>query len=224
MDCEALREVLIEHVDGLLDAEGADAAREHLAVCEPCRDLREEVRRGFDALDHWTEEDLPAGAWQRLVDRLPGVRPPVGVAPVVASSSSAPRWKRLAGGAALPYLAGIATAAALVLVLYPTLTGTVPSGSDVSPAGRGRSDAVADTETRPNPFHTRMVVPGTAESGTSSPGVEGVSLREGERRLEFRDVRRGVGVQRRIQLPPEIDPTRVVPVVDERVEAVSGVR
>ena len=51
MDCDRLREVLFDHVDGLLGRDDAEAARLHLAACEPCRSLQEEVRRNFSAMD-----------------------------------------------------------------------------------------------------------------------------------------------------------------------------
>ncbi|HEU4395771.1 MAG TPA: zf-HC2 domain-containing protein, partial [Planctomycetota bacterium] len=108
MDCEKLREVLIEHVDGLLGREEAEFARAHLAECSPCRALQEEVRRNFAALDAWEDEDLPSGAFERLRARIPSGPSAVGTA---AAPAPARRWLRLLR----PYAAGLATAAAGML-------------------------------------------------------------------------------------------------------------
>src|SRR5690349_17407369 len=121
MECDRLREVLIDHVDGLLGREEADAARAHLAACDPCRALQEEVRRNFAAMDGWEDEDLPAGAFARLEARLAaGPRAVVADAPGAgasgrgASRPGAPSARRPWVRLGVPYAAGLATAAALV--------------------------------------------------------------------------------------------------------------
>lgn len=110
MDCDRLREVLIDHVDGLLGRDEAEAARSHLAACADCRLLQEEVRRNFAALDAWEDEDLPAGAYDRLVQRLPAGPAPRLPVPANEAAPRARRWVRLA----VPYAAGLATAAVAV--------------------------------------------------------------------------------------------------------------
>ena len=70
MDCDRLREVLIDHVDGLLGRDEAEAARLHLAACGECRRLQEEVRRNFAALDAWEDEELPAGRLDPAIHQL----------------------------------------------------------------------------------------------------------------------------------------------------------
>lgn len=207
MDCERMREVLVEHVDGLLDAEGAEGARHHLASCDACCDLREEVRRNFAAMDAWGDEDLPEGAWDRLVDRLPGVRPPVGVA--AGAAGGRPSWGRRFGAAAFPYVAGLATAAALLMAFYPDRADPTGDPGQRPPAVRPpagiRTVPVADTDPTPRPFNR---------------GSGAANLREGERALEFGDV--GLGVHRRIILPRDIDPARVMPLRDLDVQPASG--
>ena len=117
MECDRLREVLFDHVDGLLGREEAEAARDHLAACALCRALQEEVRRNFSALDAWEEEELPAGALARLEARIAGA--PAGAPVSVPAPAPRRSWVRLA----VPYAAGLASAAAVVWVFV------VPHGS-----------------------------------------------------------------------------------------------
>ncbi len=192
MECDRLREVLFDHVDGLLGRDEAEAARDHLAACAPCRALQEEVRRNFSALDAWEEEDLPEGAFARLEGRVAAARD---------DGSPAPRrsWVRLA----VPYAAGIATAAAHAWVFVLPHGGPLPSpapgpapGASPDPVARGAGDL--DTPASASRF-----------SGTpGSPVAGGPSLRPGERPLEFRDADQGVW--RRLRLPPGVDPGKVL--------------
>ncbi len=208
MDCERLGELLLDHVDGLLGPEDADGARAHLAGCPACAALQEEVRRGFAALDSWQEEDLPAGAYERLVARLPGVRPPVLVAPAATASPAmrpALRWATL-----LPYGAGLATAAVVMVLALPvggSPAGPVPAG-DPSPA--------------PPPVSVRTASP-PAGVALSAEGGPGPRLLRGERALRFD----ADGVRRTYALPPGIDPDKVIIAVDysrPAPEPVGGVR
>jgi anti-sigma factor RsiW len=121
MDCARLRELLVDHVDGLLGREDAEAARDHLAACGDCRALQEEVRRNFAALDAWEDEELPGGAFGRLAARLPR---PAGAAPARRG------WVRLG----VPYAAGLATAAAAAwFLVLPRGGGPVPRDRDPAP-------------------------------------------------------------------------------------------
>src|SRR5258706_5916 len=120
MDCDGLRKVLFDHVDGLLGGGEADAAREHLAACGPCRALQEEVRRNFSALDAWEEEELPAGAFARLQARIPAGPTPVHEIGTAPAGTRRRGWLR----GAVPHGAGIAPAAAATwLLVLPPVAG-----------------------------------------------------------------------------------------------------
>lgn len=195
MECDRLREVLFDHVDGLLGRDEAEAARNHLAACGPCRALQEEVRRNFSALDSWEEEDLPAGAIGRLEARIAG-------SPRSAAPAPAPRrsWIRLA----VPYAAGLATASAFlwVFVLPHGFPVPVPLVGSPSPAPASPSVVREGSD---------LVTPAPASlfSGAAGSTVAGgPSLRPGERPLEFRDADRGV--LRTFLLPPGVDPGKVL--------------
>ncbi len=206
MDCDGLRKVLFDHVDGLLGREEADAARGHLADCGPCRALQEEVRRNFSALDAWEEEDLPTGAFDRLRARLPAPGVPGGPRPFVeigadASAGTAAavrphrRWRRLA----LPYAAGLVTAAAAAGVLVLSLPGVGGPGA-VGPGGNAPAPSVGVPAPVPGVRPTAAV--------ETRPG----GLRPGERKLEFRDLMiRDVerGVLRSVRLPTDVDPAKL---------------
>lgn len=195
MECDRLREVLFDHVDGLLGRDEAEAARAHLAACGGCRALQEEVRRNFSALDAWEEEALPEGAFERLEARMAAGAPAAAPAPARRRS-----WIRLA----VPYAAGLATAAALVLAfLVPAGPGPVVPGPGTGPATDGAladiaADRAADT---PAP---RAAFAGGGGSRASAADA----LRAGERPLEFRDPDRGV--LRKFLLPPGVDPGKVM--------------
>jgi anti-sigma factor RsiW len=168
MDCDRLREVLIDHVDGLLGRDEAEAARLHLAACGECRRLQEEVRRNFAALDAWEDEELPAGAYERLVKRLPAGPVPRVVSAPASAPAGTRRWMRLA----VPYAAGLATAAAAVGIFV------VPRGAP-APAAPSASPVPAPT-----------AVPDPVAVNSSTPSTP--ALRPGERALVFRDVDNGV--------------------------------
>lgn len=220
MDCGRLREVLVEHVDGLLGAAEAEGARAHLAACAPCRNLQEEVRRNFAAMDAWEEEELPAGAFARLEARI--ARAPAPAASAAASAAAVPArrsWIRLA----VPYAAGLATAAAAAFVLLMA-DGTAPP---LPPEGGGGPAAPLAS---PGVRTVRPVVHGgmaEASTGSAAPAVPGApaaeaadaaadaaaggaaaDLRPGERKLRFEDSEGGV--VRTILLPPDVDPREVM--------------
>jgi anti-sigma-K factor RskA len=143
MDCDRLRGLLIEHVDGLLGREDAEAARAHLAACADCRRLQEEVRRNFASLDAWDEEDLPAGAFERVLGRLPAgqVRGGNGPAP------SRPLWRVLA----FPVAAGIAAAAAALWLTASPRTGAAarPKSGPAATTPAPDAQPVASNDLRP---------------------------------------------------------------------------
>jgi hypothetical protein len=247
MDCDGLRKVLFDHVDGLLGREEADAARDHLAACGPCRALQEEVRRNFTALDAWEDEDLPSGAFDRLRSRLTVTGPlgtgplgtgplgtgplgtgplgtgplgtgPLGTGPLGTGplggprpvpeigtgseigadspSAGAPagvprrRWLRLA----VPYAAGLATAAAAAWVLFLP-HGALPASSAPGPR------LPLPSESAPAPVPSPGGAAGTGAAARAS-------LRAGERKLEFSDVDHFV--MRRVWLPGNMDPEKVI--------------
>jgi len=214
MDCDRLREHLVDHVDGLLGAEEAAGARAHLEVCEPCRLLREEVRRGFGAMDAWEDEVLPAGAYGRLLARLPvGPSLPVG-GDAVAATPARP-WLRRVVGSVIPYAAGIATAAAVLSFVFPG-----PPAGDPDPAigPVAPPAAVAD----PGGAAPRTAAGTLLASDGVSEADGRPALRPGERRLQFRDFDNGV--LRTLHLPSGLDPSKVVLVDHLEVVPEEGVR
>ena len=203
MDCEKLREVLIEHVDGLLGREEAEFARAHLAACAPCRALQEEVRRNFAALDAWEDEELPSGAFNRLRARLPSGPSAVGAAPAPAR-----RWMRLL----LPYAAGLATAAAGMLAavrLGADASADAPLPESPGPALSGFSAGTAAPTEPPAALASYAERPAATRDADPQP-----STRPGEQALIFRDADRGV--LRKFYLPAGVEPDRVVLVDAER--------
>jgi len=172
MECDRLREVLIDHVDGLLGRDEAEAARAHLAACGPCRALQEEVRRNFSAMDAWEEEELPGGAFERLQARM-------------SAGPAAPRrtWVRLG----IPYGAGLATAAALVWafvvphgvpvppVRSPVRPSAAPVALDLPAPVPSFSDAVArqpSASRRARPLEFRDADQGVLRQFHLPPGVD----------------------------------------------------
>ena len=245
MTCDRLRELLVEHVDGLLGAAEAAGARAHLAGCPSCRLLQEEVRRNFAAMDAWEDVDLPGGAWERLEARLPAgpVARLSAAAPVPAAAAPAPPPPRgprapppaagRAGGGgprarrprapgprpggaraprpaaaprrswvrlAVPYVAGLATAAAAALVfLFPI--------GEAPPLERGPEPAAVPAPAPP-------AAPLVAERG--SPASPSPALRPGENRLRFDDYDNGV--IRTVAFPGGLDPSKVMLVDTPAVE------
>ena len=198
MDCERLRGVLMDHVDGLLGREDAYAARAHLAACAECRRLQEEVRRNFSALDAWEDEDLPAGAFDRLLARVPaGPRALGGIgAPLTQPRGSRQR--------VLLYAAGLAAAAAV-------------AGFLVLPRGSAPSLTAPGLPGRPSN--------GVATAAPAAPTVaKKRALRPGERALSFPDYDHNV--LREVRLPEGVDPASVELIKDERPVVVppGGVR
>ncbi len=196
MDCDGLRKVLFDHVDGLLGGGEADAAREHLAACGPCRALQEEVRRNFSALDAWEEEELPAGAFARLQARIPAGPTPVHEIGTAPAGTRRRGWLRVA----VPYGAGIATAAAATwLLVLPLVAG---NGAGAPPTLR--IPAVSPSAVSPARGPVAASVAGGADAGPDSRP----DPRKGERKLEFRDV--DFGVRRTFQVPSDVDPASLI--------------
>ena len=191
MDCDRLREVLFDHVDGLLGRDEAEAARDHLAACAPCRALQEEVRRNFSALDAWEEEEMPAGAFERLQGRIAAAQAPAVPAPAARRS-----WARLA----VPYAAGLATAAAFLWVFVVPHGGPLPA--PLSPKPADPETPALDTPASASTFH------GSPVSSESPVADAPTASRGGERPLQFRDVDQGVW--RTFRLPPGVDPGKVL--------------
>jgi len=211
MDCERLREVLIEHVDGLLGRDEAEFARAHLANCAPCRALQEEVRRNFSALDAWEDEELPGGAFERLRDRLPAGPTALASAGAVAGAAPRRRWVRLL----VPYAAGLATAAAaMFLFVRAGADGPatpVPVGDGAGPVSR---DGAAPRAALAS-FEDRVPAARDPEPVTA--------LKPGERALLFRDADRGV--LRKFFLPAGVDPDQVLLLEPEHTLVVpAGIR
>ena len=216
MDCERLREVLIEHVDGLLGAGEADRAREHLASCASCRALQEEVRRNFAALDAWEDEELPAGAFERLVARVPA-GPSVAFDPAPAP---APRsWGRLL----VPYAAGLATAAAAMALFLVPNDGAGLSPRPAVPAGvtpTSSGETLGDLSD-PDPSGRVLLVSTDGDAAPDAPATS--TPRRAGRPLTFRVADQGA--LRSFLLPEGVDPKSIDLIDDERpIATPSGVR
>ncbi len=192
MNCDRLRELLFDHLDGLLGADEAEGARAHLVSCADCRRLQEEVRRNFGAMDAWEDEGLPEGSWDRLRARLAaGPRPEASHAPAVPGR----RWARLA----FPFAAGLATAAAALLVF--TLTRDPPASPSPAPPSVAPSGAPASLAAEP-------AAPPPAGAPLLAAEADRPALRAGERPLRFDDYDHNV--VRTFRLPGDVAPEKVM--------------
>ncbi|MCU0724574.1 MAG: zf-HC2 domain-containing protein [Planctomycetes bacterium] len=112
---------MTDFVDGALRPGRDRAVREHLASCEACRGEESAARTVVSALASLSELPLPEDGFSRLEARLAFLPPP---------AEPRPRGGLLAF--ALPYAAGLATAAVLLLVVLPLLSTKTPA--PVAPA------------------------------------------------------------------------------------------
>ena len=127
MRCRAAKRQLYDFVDGVLAMRQAERIRSHLAGCEACREEEEAARMVLTALSAWEDASPPEDGLHRLGTRLAFLPPASEPAP-------AGRLRTLV----LPYAAGFATAAAILLLVVPMFTGpeadtTLPDpGSEVA--------------------------------------------------------------------------------------------
>lgn len=113
MRCKHVRKLMTDYLDGWLRSGKAGRVRRHLALCEDCRRAEEEALMVAAALADWPDATPPEDGLHRIETRLaflPLLAPP------------APRARLLTLG--VPYVAGLATAAVLLLVVLPLLPGS----------------------------------------------------------------------------------------------------
>jgi hypothetical protein len=192
--CERLREILPEHAEGLLGPGDADFARDHLAACADCRAVKDELARGFAAMDLWREEPLPAGAFERLQARLASraVPPQEIFAPSFGAATPTAQAARGWGRVVFAYAAGLATAACALLA-YDFGTGVAPVAPSRGPIGAS-GDAV--------PSRTGDAAPRPAEAA-AAPASTGESL-SGYRAVGFDVDDRGQGLRRKFTVPANV--------------------
>jgi anti-sigma factor RsiW len=110
MRCKTVRRLMTDYVDGLLgDAKGR-AVRGHLADCADCRAAEETARVVPDALAAWKDVPPPEDGLARLEARVALLPPPV--------ASVGPDGRGRIVRFAVPYAAGFATAAAVLLAAW----------------------------------------------------------------------------------------------------------
>ena len=127
MKCDKVRRLMTDHVDGVLRPGRSEAVREHLASCEACRGEEAAARMVVEVLASLPELPLPEDALPRLEARLAFLPPSV-----------APPRRGVLHAFVLPYAAGLATAALLLLVVLPLFSANPPS-----PAAPGELGAEA---------------------------------------------------------------------------------
>jgi predicted anti-sigma-YlaC factor YlaD len=124
MTCDKVRRLMTDYVDGVLRPGRSEAVREHLASCEACRGEEEAARTVVEVLASIPELALPEDALPRLEARLAFLPPMV-----------APPRRGLLHAFVLPYAAGLATAALLLLVILPLFSGNPPSPASAGGVG-----------------------------------------------------------------------------------------
>ena len=129
---------MTDHVDGLLGEAKGRAVREHLARCVGCRAAEESARVVPDALAVWKDVPPPEGGLARLEARI-ALAPPV-------VSPAGPNGRGRVLRFAVPYAAGFATAAVVLLAAWAVWVrpGAVPDSPAVAP---DTSSFVVDAET-----------------------------------------------------------------------------
>jgi anti-sigma factor RsiW len=109
MNCESVRDLLDDYVDGALPEEAAGEVRAHVAVCAECRQELERLESLLTQVRALpTSVDPPADMWDRIEARLaprsaariprPVISPP---ATHAQSARFRPRWLQLAAAAML---------------------------------------------------------------------------------------------------------------------------
>jgi hypothetical protein len=99
-----------DFVAGVLDERRRKNIRSHLERCGSCRSEEQDLRLVTQSLRAWPDEEPPSDGLHRLEGRLAFLPPPPERAP-------AGRLRTLV----LPYVAGMATAAAILLLVGPVM-------------------------------------------------------------------------------------------------------
>lgn len=106
MKCRTVRKMMDEYVYGTLSARGERKIRAHVAKCAACEDSLADTHLVHDAISTWSDLPAPEDGLHRLSSRLDFAPPPA----IVLRPR---RFRHLV----LPYVAGLATAACLMLLV-----------------------------------------------------------------------------------------------------------
>jgi hypothetical protein len=132
MKCRSVRKILDEYVYGTISARKSGRIRAHIDKCSGCEEALAETHLVHEAVGTWPDLPLPEDGFNRLDSRLDFAPPPA----IVLRPR---RFRHLV----LPYAAGLATAASLMLLLgNPFASTPVPSSP---PAIEAASPIVADS-------------------------------------------------------------------------------
>lgn len=129
MRCGKARKLLADLAEGILGARKERKVRSHVATCDDCGEVWERERTVTELLPAWPDVPAPEDALHRIETRIAFAPPPV----VVARPGALRTF-------VLPYAAGLATAAAVLLF-----------ARSPEPAAPAATDAVqaAEAETIP---------------------------------------------------------------------------
>jgi anti-sigma factor RsiW len=111
MRCSTVQTLIDDHADGVLPAREAEAVRDHLEACAPCRDLAFAAKAASASLAQWGDLDPPADGFAKLMSRIEAL-PPEALRPA-AKIHQLSQW-RLIPRKQWSMPAGVAAAAALL--------------------------------------------------------------------------------------------------------------
>jgi hypothetical protein len=115
MWCRTVRKLIGEFVEGGLDTRRESRLRAHLDRCPACADAEADIRLACAALAEWRDVPPPEDGLHRLETRL-----------AFAPPRFAPAPRGTLRQLVVPYVAGIATAASIMLVLWRPWADVVP--------------------------------------------------------------------------------------------------
>jgi len=124
MKCRSVRKLLGEYVFGTLSARREGKVRGHLATCSACEEALTETRFVHEAIEAWPDVPLPEDGHHRLSSRLDFAPPP-------AIPLRPRRFRHLVA----PYVAGLATAASIMLLAANPWTRPEPAPRSVTTDG-----------------------------------------------------------------------------------------
>lgn len=111
MWCRTIRKRIYDYVDGLVDGRMAGKMQAHIDHCVKCAAAEEDARHLTRSLAAWEDVPVPEDGLHRLETRLA----------FVPQMPASPRPKGKLYTLVLPYMAGAASAAAIMLALLPML-------------------------------------------------------------------------------------------------------
>jgi hypothetical protein len=113
MKCRQVRKILDEYVYGTLSARREGKVRAHLYRCADCEEALESARFVHETMQAWPDVPVPEDGYHRLSSRLEFAPPP-------AIALRPRRFRHLVA----PYVAGLATAASILLLAGSPFTGS----------------------------------------------------------------------------------------------------